>query len=211
LPDHPHAPQAHQQQRHAQCDEQPFRRERGDDRHKRPDGSEGDEERQLERVVLRRRHRQIVTAPARLEVIFSRARLNVHEAGRAEGRALGVRRGHRGLSRDAWRPAGRSGLRSARTAAPSYGATVAGRVVDLGGNSAGDRVRVGDGTAMIDISCANETTPFGLACGGHYEFDVTVRAGERHVSSSQTARVLFARYGAPSEQSRPRSDHSGSW
>lgn len=89
-------------------------------------------------------------------------------------------------------------------------ATVAGQVVDLGGNSAGDRVRVDDGTAMIDISCANETTPFGLVCGDRFEFDVTVRPGERHVPADveaarnstddpveQTARVLYARYGGP--------------
>jgi hypothetical protein len=97
----------------------------------------------------------------------------------------------------------------ASDAAQPLQATVAGRVVDLGGFGDVVRVRVSDGTGVMAIACPVAVTALGPAMRNEYEFDVIVPVGERHVPPDLDAlepredpvedisQRLMARYGGP--------------
>jgi len=63
---------------------------------------------------------------------------------------------------------------------------------------------------VIDIGCPSDAAPFGLVCGRHFEFDISLPAGARQLPADvdaarkssddpveQLTRVLLARYGGP--------------
>jgi hypothetical protein len=88
-------------------------------------------------------------------------------------------------------------------------ATIAARVIDLGGSSDITRVRVSDGTGVMAINCPTAVTALGPSMSQEFEFDLIVPAGKRHVPPDpetleelddpvkNISQRLMARYGGP--------------
>jgi hypothetical protein len=66
----------------------------------------------------------------------------------------------------------------ARDASRAVEATVAGRVVALGGSGSTLHARVSDGSGSLDITCPGAVTTLGPVMGRRFEFDVVAVEGE---------------------------------